>query len=621
MMELSSNNSYGFAGKYVRINLSTKEVKIKELDSHLLKNFVGGRGIGSYFLFHEVDALTEALSPDNKLIIATGPLSGTGIAGSTKTAIVTKSPLTGGITYSHASGKFASWLKFAGYDFIIIEGKSERPTWIYLSNGKIEFKDAADLWGLNTMETRKGLAKKINPNISVLCIGPAGENLVRFASTIMDSRESGRGGTGAVLGSKLLKAIVIDPKNKSFQNIYDKSALQDQIKQYVKRVQEDPACQNYKYMGSSRSCRSGNELGLAPTRNYQETYFEDYEKITGEVLAENYITKHNTCYRCPVVCEKVCEVKDGEFAGARSEGLDYETMFAYGSECGNSNLGSIIKAGMLSDYYGLDSISTGVTIGFAMECFEKGILSQSDTDGLVLKWGNYKAILELIEKIAYRKGFGNLLAEGSKRASLSIGNGAEEFSMTVKGQEMSGWDPRGTIGMSLAYGTANRGACHTTAAVFSLEVPSLSGKYGKLLPDPNRVYTQFSIDGKAELVKFVQDNRAAMSALGVCYFVRPLDIDDYANSLSAVTGESCSKQDLIKLGERIYNLERLYNAKSGVTIKDDWLPKRFYEDPVPFGPIKGHKIDRDDYQKMLDEYYELRGWDEKGIPKNHNLIS
>lgn len=616
---MKNKNNYGFAGKFLRIDLATETVKIEKNNAYLRENYLGGRGIGSYFLYNEVDPNIDAFDSKNKVIIATGPLTGTGIPGGTKTTIVTKSPLTGGITYSLASGKFGSWLKYAGYDFVIIEGKAKRPTWIHIQDEKITFNCADKLWGLTTIETREKFAKIVDSKASVFCIGPAGENLVRFAGVIMDSREAARGGTGAVLGSKLLKAIVVDSKNQKLLDIYDKTKLKNLIKIANIKVKDDPACQTYRYMGTSRSCRSGNILGICPTRNYQETYFDKFEKITGERLAQDFITGHRTCYRCPVMCEKICEVKDGDYAGALSEGLEYETIFAYGPECGNSSMESIIKAGMLSDHLGLDSISTGVTIGFAMECFENGLLSEKDTDGIQLKFGNHKAVVEMVKKIAYREGIGDLLAEGSRKASLKIGKGAEYFSMTIKGQEMAGWDPRGVIGMSLAYGTSNRGACHTTAAVFSLEISSLAGKYGQLLPDPNKTYNQYSIEGKAELVKFVQDNRVAMSALGICYFVRPLNINDYAEMLTATIGRIWTKKELLKLGERIYALERAFNIKSGMSKQDDWLPKRFYKEPIPFGPTKGYKIGEKEYSEMLKEYYELRGWNSEGIPELNTI--
>ena len=612
---------YGFAGKFLRINLTNKTVKVENITTSLVKNFMGGRGIGIYFLYKEVDPTIDVFDPANKIIIANGPLAGTGMPGGTKTTIVTKSALTGGVAFSLASGKFAHWLKFTGYDFVIIEGKAKKPTWIYIKDDKITFNEASDLWGLTTLETREKLALKINPDISVLCIGPGGENLVRMAATMLDSREAGRGGTGAVFGSKLLKAIVIGgPKNKVFQNIYDKESLKKQIKQYAQRVKDDPSCQAYRYMGTSRSCVSANLLGLCPTRNYQETYFEGYKKIAGEILAENYIASSSTCYQCPVVCQKNCEVKEGKYNNAKAEGLDYETMWAFGPECGNSSIESLIMAGMLCDNMGLDSISTGVTIGFAIECFEKGLLSKKDCDGLELHFGNHEAIIKMITKIAYRDGIGDLLAEGSSRAAIKIGKGAEKYSMTVKGQEMAGWDPRGAIGMSLAYGTSTRGGCHTTAAVFSLEIPSITGVYGQLKPDPSKKYEQYSTEGKAELVKFVQDNRAAMSALGACYFVRPLDLNDYARSLSSVTGDSWTQKDLLELGERIYTLEKAFNWKSGLVKKDDLIPDRFYKEEVPYGPTKGHKVEYNDYLKMLREYYDMRGWNEEGCPNNTSKI-
>jgi aldehyde:ferredoxin oxidoreductase len=612
-MEMENRHHDGFAGKFLRLDLTTETATVEPFNAALMQNYLGGRGVGAYFLYQEVDPQIDAFDPANKVIIAPGPLTGTGIPAGTKTTVITKSPLTGGVAYSLASGSFGAWLKFAGYDFVIVEGQAKKPLWIRIENSKITFHPADDLWGTTTMETREQMAQEVSPRASVLCIGPAGENRVRFACVVMDRREAGRGGCGAVLGAKRLKAIVVDPHQKEMA-IGDKTRLKKLIKTYAEVIKDDPACQTYRYMGTSRSCRSGNVLGICPTRNFQQTYFDEFEKVTGERLAQEFITGHHTCFRCPIMCEKICEVKEGEYAGAVAEGLEYETMFAYGSECGNSSLESIIKAGMLSDHLGLDSLSTGLTIGFAMECFEAGLLSEKDTDGLRLDFGNHRTIIELIKKIAYREGIGDLLAEGSRKASLVIGKGAEAYSMTVKGLEMAGWDPRGAIGQALGYGTSNRGACHTTAAVFSLEIASLTGQYGDLLPDPNRTYDQFSIDGKAELVKFVQDNRAAMSALGACYFARPLGLADYAEMFAAVTGTSMSPKDLLQLGERIYNLERIFNLRSGLTTDDDWLPKRFYEEPSPVGPTKGHKIEAQAYQKMLEEYYALRGWDSKGVP-------
>jgi aldehyde:ferredoxin oxidoreductase len=332
------------------------------------------------------------------------------------------------------------------------------------------------------------------------------------------------------------------------------------------------------------------------------------------VLAEKFIIQHKTCHLCPVVCEKICEVKEGEYKGSLSEGFEYETLFAFGPVCGNSSFESIITAGMLCDHYGLDTLSTGVTIAFAMECFERGLLTKADTGGLELRFGNHKALVELVHQIGTRRDFGNVLAEGSKRVGLQIGKGAENYSMQVKGLELAGWDPRTLPAMSIAYGTSNRGACHTTAAVFPVEIPSLSRKYGQLLPAPDRTYEQFSTKGKADLVKFVQDNRAAMSAVGGCYFARPLSLDHYGEFYKALTDLDMDKKGLMRIGERIYNMEKAFNVSAGMTRQDDWLPDRFYTEAPTKGPNKGKVLSRSDYNFMLDEYYALRGWNKEGKP-------
>lgn len=605
---------FGFTGRYLRLDLTNKKTRVETLDKHLIDLYMGGRGIGSYFLYREVEGSVDPFDEKNKVIIAAGPLTGTGIPAGTKTTVITKSPLTNGITYALASGRFGPWLKFCGYDFLIVEGKAKGPTYVYIKDNDIAFLDAHDLWGLTTLDTRKRIAEKYGKDASTLCIGPAGENLVRYASVIMDRREAGRGGTGAVLGAKKLKAIVANPSQKSL-SIYDKEKLRDLNKSYLERIKEDPGCQAYRIMGTSRSTSTAHKEGLLPTRNYQDTGFDEYYNLSGERLAEKFIVGHHTCYLCPVMCEKLCEVKEGEYAGAYSEGLEYESIWALGTACGNSSMESVIMANKLCDDLGLDTMSTGGTIAFAMECYEKGLLTDRETGGISLTFGNHKSIIEVIKRIARREGIGDLLAEGSRRAAVQIGKGAIEFSMSVKGQEMSGWDPRGAVGMALAYATANRGACHTTAAVFSLEIPTMSGKYGNLAPDPNKRYNQYSIEGKAELVKFVQDNRAALSALGACYFARPLNLDDYSEMFSAITGIPCSRKDLLRLGERIYTLERAFNVKAGMTRNDDFLPNRLHTTPGTRGMSKGHVVNRDDYGKMLDEYYSLRGWDRNGVPK------
>lgn len=604
---------YGFTGKFLRLDLTNRTANIEENTPYLRNNFVGGRGIGSYFLYKEVDPSVDAFDSRNKVIVAPGPLTGTGIPAGTKTTVVTKSPLTGGLTYPLASGSFGAWMKFCGYDFIVVEGKSDQPVWVLIQDGKITYHEADYLWGLTTTATRAKIAERVGTRASTLCIGPAGENLVRYACVIMDKREAGRGGAGAVLGSKMLKAIVCDTKQRKV-NLFHRGALKTLLKKYGRLFEVDETTQLYRAIGTTRSMAPANQSAMLPTKNWQETRFEGYERLTGERLAQQFMTGTSSCYQCPVKCEHTFEVKEGEYAGAVSEGLEYETVFSLGPGCGNANAESVIMAGRLVDDLGLDSMSTGSTISFAMECFQRGLLTLEDTGGLDLTWGNHGAIIELIKKIAGREGIGDLLAEGSRRAALIIGKGAEDLSMTVKGQEMSGWDPRAAWGMALAYGTANRGGCHTSAAVFSVENQKMAGKYGKLIPRAGAVYEPYSIEGKAELVRFIQDNRAAMSALGACYFARPFYLDDYADMMTAVMGRTYSEKDLLEIGERIYNLEKAFNLRAGFVKKDDWLPKRFYSEPIKYGPPEGQKVPEEGYAKMLDEYYEIRGWDSHGIP-------
>ena len=615
---MSTNKRYGYAGKFLRIDLSNKQSIVEQTPSHLIENFLGGRGIGAYYLSKEVDPQVDAFDPANKIIIAPGPLTGTGIPAGTKTTVVTKSPLTGGITYAAASGSFGSWIRFAGYDFLIIEGKSEKPAWVMIRDNAIEFQSAEGLWGLTTLDTRSELAEIAGKKASTLCIGPAGENRVRFACIIMDKREAGRGGTGAVMGAKNLKAIVCEPEKRKIE-VFDKEKLKAIIKRTAKIVNDDASTHQYRHIGTPRSCVSAQKMGMLPTRNWQETQFEGYKNITGEKLAQDFMTGTSSCYQCPVKCEHTYEVKKGPYAGAVAEGLEFETVFAFGPACANKSGESVIMAGKLVDDLGMDSISAGATISFAMECYQKGILTDKDTGGLDLTWGNHEAIIRLVHQIAHREGIGDLLAEGSARAAEKIGKGSDRFSITVKNQELSGWDPRASWGMALSYATANRGGCHTTAAVFSLERSSLSGLYGKLLPRQDITYEPFTFENKAELVKFVQDNRAVVSALGACYFARALDLGHYAEMLSAITSKHYTEADLLLIGERIYNLEKTFNLQAGQNKDCDMLPERFFDEPIESGPTEGIVLPKRQFVECLEEYYTLRGWDLDGVPNTEKL--
>lgn len=603
----------GNMGFVLRVDLDKGTAKRTKLSKEATSSFLGGRGFGALVLNAEVMPSIDSFDPRNRLVIATGPLTGTGIAAGTKTTVITKSPLTQGVGYALASGKFGSKLKYAGLDAIVVQGRGDKPTYLYVTADSAQLRDASAFMGLSTTATRKKFYDMFGKDASVLCIGPAGENLVRYACIVMDNREAGRTGVGAVMGSKNLKAIVVDTPNLSLPAA-DPMGLKAAIKRGRDLISNDPACKAYRTIGTSRSCKSGNELGMCPTRNFQASFFEGYEQIIGEVLLDKFVTKHNTCYLCPIMCEKICQVKEGKYAGAVSEGLEYESIFAFGPMCGVNKYEPIIAAGMYCDDYGLDTLSTGGTIAFAMECFERGYLTPTDTGGLPLTFGNDEAMVEAIHLIARRKGFGDLLAEGTKRVAEKIGRGSSDFAMNIKGLEMPGWDPRGAWGMALAYATANRGGCHTTAAVFPAEVSKISGSYGLITPDPNITYWRWSTEGKAELVKYLQDNRALMSALGICYFARPLSVDYYAECLSAVTGKKYDRDSFFRIGERIYNLERLFNIRTGLARKDDTLPKRLFGESSPVGPSAGKVVPLDAFEQMLDEYYLLRKWNREGVP-------
>jgi aldehyde:ferredoxin oxidoreductase len=594
----------GYRGSILRVNLSKKEVKKEPLAEEWAEKFLGGRGFGARVMFDEVKPRIDPFNPINKLIFATGPLTGTIIPTVSKTTVISKSPLTNTIVYSLGAGYFAPRLKFAGFDAIIVEGKAQKPVYLWVHDGEAELRDAGHLWGLQTNETKDKLRKETDEKASVACIGPAGENLVRFACIVIDARKAGRGGTGAVMGSKKLKAIATS--GEATIKVADINSLEKIVKESYELIAKDPTCTLYKKMGTPRSVGPSNELGLHPTRNYQETYFEGHQSLIGEVLREKFIVKVTACYRCPVACEKICEVKQGKYAGAVAEGLEYETVWAFGAQCGNSSLEAVIAADMYCDNLGLDTISTGNTIGFAMECYEKGLISIKDTGGLELKFGNDEAMIEMIKKIGYKQGFGKILAEGTKRAAKKIGKGADRFAIQIKGLEMAGWDPRGAIGMGLAYATANRGGCHATAATFWKEIS-------------DKKYPRWSTEGKAELTKSLQEDRAAMSALGVCYFTRPLTLETYARYATAVIGIEFTPAKLLLVGERIYNLERAFNVREGYRRKDDTLPRRLMEEAPTKGPSKGRLISPKDLDKMVSEYYALRGWSKDGVPTKAKL--
>lgn len=589
----------GFFGKVLNVDLSTGSITESSLRENFARDYLGGRGIGAKILYDENPPRVDPYSPENRLIFCTSPLMGTIAPCCVKFSLVTKSPLSGTILMTFAGGYFGPELKRTGYDGVVIKGKADGPVYLQILDDRVEILGAQHLWGKDTVETQELLLGAIGiRDTRAVCIGPAGEKLVRFAGVFSDSHALGRGGGGAVMGSKNLKAIIV--KGTKSVPLAHEEAFEGYIRdEILPRFRISERAKNFGEYGTPGVLSIVNGFGILPTRNYQQGTFEGAESIDGQAVKDASIS-HKSCYRCPVACRAYTRVRSGEYEGSETEGPEYETLFALGSNLGNSNLGSIIAANKLCLRYGLDTISTGNVIGFVMECFERGLLTKEDTDGIELRFGNHQALMHMIEKIVFRDGFGDLLAEGVKRAAEKLGRGTENYAMEVKGLEMSGYDPRGAKGMAIEYATAPRGGCHQRGLIVqeTFGIPPFVDRFGT--------------EGKGELVKAKQDEVAVQDALGFCVFVSrgdPMGVPELAEMFSRATGVSVTPDDLLKAGERIWDIERLYNLREGFTRKDDDLPKRFLEQAMSEGPSKGHVAE---LEKLLDDYYAQRGWDARG---------
>ena len=605
LLRVYSKMTGGYMGKILRVDLTSKKITAEELPEEVLKNWIGGRGLGVYIMLKEVDPKVDPLSPSNKAIVLTGPLTGIpGVPSSGRWCSVTKSPLTGTIHDSHSGGKFGPELKFAGFDAIIIEGASEEPVYLWIYDGKAEIRSAKHLWGLDTHATtdaiKEELAKEIGEdeakNIKVACIGPAGENLVRFAAIINDyNRAAGRGGHGAVWGSKKLKAIAVRGHKKV--PIANESKFKEAVRKAMDKIKKSPVTSEaLPKLGTAVLVNIINQHGIYPTRNFKTGVFDKAEEQSGEKLVEtildDQLVKREICWGCPIGCARGTRIK-GKWTG-EGGGPEYETIWAFGAQTGTASLEAISKANYLCNELGLDTISTGHVIGTLMELVEMGKIPPEKLRGLRVEWGNEEAIVELTWRTAFRSGIGNDIAEGALRLAQKYG--APEVAMVVRGQELPAYDPRGAQGHGLGYATSNRGGCHLRAYMIAPEV----------LGVPELV-DRFKTEGKPGLVKHFQDVFAVIDSLVVCKFTSfAIWSEDYAEMLSAVTGWDVVPSDIEKIGERIWNAERAFNILAfGDGREFDTLPKRLLEEPMPEGPAKGHVVK---LSEMLDEYYKLRGW-------------
>lgn len=590
---------FGYRGKVLRINLSSGKVSTEKLDEKLAKDYVGGRGLATKMFADEVDARVDALSPTNKLFIATGPLSGTPTPTGGRYMVVTKSPLTDTIASSNSGGYWGAELKFAGYDMIVVEGKAEKPVYIQIVDEKVEIKDATHLWGKLVSETTDLLEKDAPEKSRILTIGPAGEKLSRIAAVMNDRfRAAGRSGVGAVMGSKNLKAIVV--RGSSKVPIADPAKLKEVARLATKKIRENGVTgEGLPAYGTAVLVNIINENGVFPTDNFQKSQFDGAEAISGEELAEKYLVKKDPCYHCPIGCGRYCKTDNVEGGGP-----EYETIWAFGGDCGVSNLPAVIEANFWCNEYGLDTISAGTTIAAAMELYQKGFIKDRELDGLSLNFGDNKAIVEWTKKMGMREGLGDKMADGSYRLADSYG--IPELSMSVKKQEMPAYDPRAIQGQGLSYATSNRGGCHVRGYLISPEILGLPEKLDR-----------FTTEGKDVWTKIFQDLSAFIDASGLCLFTSfAMNAEDYGAMVEAATGDKWSAEEVLKAGERIWNIERIFNMAAGVGADQDTLPPRLLKEPISEGPSVGEVTRLDE---MLQGYYALRGWDEGGVPTQEKI--
>jgi aldehyde:ferredoxin oxidoreductase len=620
---------YSYNGRILRVNLTERKTKVEKLSETFYRRFLGGRTLALYYLLREMKPGIDPYSPDNKLIFALSIITGISVPGTAKYLVAAKSPQTGGYGEAEAGGFWGPELKFAGYDAIIIDGKADEPVYLWIHDGECEFKDASHLWGKSTGEAQKIIREELQDGlIRIAQIGPAGENLVRYACIINELKyANGRCGLGAVMGSKNLKAIAVRGHKKI--EPYNPQVLQRLAKFFAENIKNNVDALARQEFGTSNYFLNANFAGTLVTRNFHKGAFEYAEEVSGEKLHEKMVIGNEGCYACPNRCKRLVKLEKPYEVDPSYGGPEYETMAAFGSNCEVSSLEVIVKANELCNKYGLDTISTGSVIAFAMECYENGILTEKDTNGLELKFGNANAIIPLIEMIAFRQGLGNILAEGVAKAAEKIGKGAEKFAMHVKGKEVPMHEPRGKFGVALAYALSPIGADHLQHehdGAFDPELTGYSHKaealsffikqarpLGILEPVP-------SLDlgpKKVRLFTYLQYWWSLFNSLGLCIFawapVRIFKVNQLTELVNAATGWDMTLWELMKVGERGITMARAFNIREGLDKKDDKLPERFFE-PLESGRLKGLKVPKSDFEKALITYYEMMGWDYNGVP-------
>jgi len=606
-----SGNHFGYTGKILRIDLTKNKVTIEHQDENFYRTYLGGWGVIAYYLLRELPKGIDPLGPDNKLIFATGVLTGTPIYGSSRSSVGAKSPLTNGFGSSEGGGFWGTELKKAGYDAIIIEGKSPRPCYISIKDESVEIKDASNLWELKTAEAEDAIWDELKDDtVQIAQIGIAGTNLVRYACIAYGLRDfSGRTGMGAVMGSKYLRAIAV--KGTGTVEIYDKKGLIKYLQEKLPEIRG--LTTRYTNYGTAGVLSSLNLLGGLPSFNFREGYFEEADKISGEAL-KRMTVRNEACYACPVRCKRVVKTEDSYSVDARYGGPEYETLASFGSLCGISDIGAIAKANELCDAYGLDTISTGVTIAFAMECFENRLLTEEQRGGVEIEFGNAAALLDIIPLIAEKKGIGRILAEGVERASNIIGPESSKYAMHVKGQEIPMHEPKIKAGLGIGYAVSPTGAdhCHNLHDTMYEGSSDFDVKNVKSLGFLDAIPAKELSGRKVRLVYYVVGLYTFVDCAVLCKFV-PWSYIDIETLMRFTTGWNYTTWETLKTGHRASTLARCFNTREGFTSLDDKLPERIFESFTK-GPAKDVVYDKTTFLEARELYYNMMGWNEKGIP-------
>ncbi|MFQ5711045.1 MAG: aldehyde ferredoxin oxidoreductase family protein [Candidatus Geothermarchaeales archaeon] len=602
--------SFGYAGKILHVDLTIGKSKAEPLDPSVARMYLGGNGFAAKTLFEEVPPRIDPFDPKNVVVVASGPAQGAPVLGSGRNITVTKSPLTGTFFDSTAGGYFGIELKSAGYDAIIIRGRSDRPVYLRVEDEEVRIVDASNLWGRSTAETYEAILEETgNEMVQVACIGPGGENLVRYACTIFMSpchHAAGRGGDGAVLGSKNLKAIAVSGSKDI--RVADVDGLMEFFRTTYREVEENKTLgETLPRYGTPILTDSINAIGALGTRNWQTEVFEGAGNLSGATVIPRYKALDLSCPLCSVGCIKLSEVKSGAYTCAPSKGPEYESIFALGPMCGVDDAEAVTRANALCNDLGIDTISMGNAVAFAMECYERGLLTKTDVDGLDVRFGNPEALVTAVEKTGHREGLGDILAEGVKRMADKIGHGSAYFASHVKGMAFPGHSPRGLKAMALSYAVSNRGASHHDGR-----------------PTAEYSADRFKAENKARYVFENNHMTAVGDSLVLCRFyerVYGLNLTEkYVTIVRLVTRWDIDLAELTRIGERIYNVERAFNVREGFTRRDDVLPPRVMFEPIPKGPSKGCVARPGELKSLLDEYYQLRGWDDQGVPTRDKLI-